>query len=243
MKRKLGAVLVWSAITIIMGTGCRSPHFTQLKPGPAHERGWIGGEYEAVGTGRLPRGIGRAGPLPKTLTRYYRRGVLLITLASNAPARLAGLREGDLIVELNHQSLSNSADFFWNTIDRAEPGSVLPIKAWRDGQTMECNVTVGRETWEPSGYFSFSLLPIIRPPDLVPNPGWSLMLLGYEPIHGRRGEIDTVRNRYLARNELGQTKPYEGRWYSWFLLFSVEHGKRTVSQEAVPLKSAPLEHP
>ncbi len=233
MKRNQGVGRVGMLLMVVMLAGCcTAPREAKPDAKVLRERGWIGGQYEAVGQVRHARGMGYAGPLPKPLRDQYRRGVLLTALGSNAPARLAGLREGDLILELNHHAISNG-NFFFDTIDHASPGSPLSVTAWRDGQTVECDVTVGREKWKSWG--TVTVLPaIIGPLDLWPNPGFSLIVAGYEQGHPERHEIDGVRNRYALKYGMGEVNPIEVDWWSWLAVVSVQKGKTIVSQEPVP---------
>src|SRR6266581_425497 len=69
-------------------TGCCS---TKSKEAASHHRGWIGGEYKAVSM--FPAGL-----------QHTQKSALLVTaLNTNTPAALAGLNEGDLILELVHR--------------------------------------------------------------------------------------------------------------------------------------------
>ena len=74
--------------TALVITGCCS---AKPKEAAIHQRGWIGGEYKAVCM--FPPGL-----------KHTQKSALLVTaLNTNAPASLAGLNEGDLLLELNHK--------------------------------------------------------------------------------------------------------------------------------------------
>src|SRR6266567_3944023 len=77
-------------------TGCSS---AKPKEEAVHQRGWIGGEYKLVRV--FPAGL-----------KPVKNSALLVTaLNTNTPAALAGLNEGDLILELNHQPATRLKDF------------------------------------------------------------------------------------------------------------------------------------
>src|SRR5580692_8598655 len=87
------------------------------------ERGWVGGEFKTV----------RA--FPKPLAPRPKAAILVAALGTNTPARAAGLRAGDLILALDHQPVGQLSDFR-RKIDASEPGTLLPVTAFRDGQTV-----------------------------------------------------------------------------------------------------------
>src|SRR5438309_579933 len=100
MKKTIPLFL--SALTL----GCSS---TMSKEMPVHERGWIGGEYKVVTV--FPAGFSNA---PKA-------AILVTALSTNTPASLAGLEEGDLILELNHQPATKLRRLR-QEIDHSQPG-------------------------------------------------------------------------------------------------------------------------
>src|SRR5437868_8428232 len=102
--------LLWLGVMGLVITGCCS---TKPKEEPAHQRGWIGGEYKAVSV------------FPPGLKRTQKSALLITALNTNTPAAVAGLAAGDLILELNHQP-ATSLKRFRRTIDAAEPGKSLP---------------------------------------------------------------------------------------------------------------------
>lgn len=211
-----------------------------------HQRGWIGGEFKlARKTTACDVFFGsedeHISTLPHGLGSSNRAGILITALSSNAPARQAGLREGDLILARNHQPVTTLGAFF-QLIDRTEPGTSLPIVAWRNGKTFECNVLVGRETYKNWGDFSvgFALprLPEIIPRDLFPTPGFNLIALGYNPTPDDRKELGSAESSYLSACHGGKYTPSDRDWYAWLPIFSVAKGKNILSQESVPARTA-----
>lgn len=156
------------------------------KERPAAQRGWIGGQCVlakkvAVLEAILHRpGVEDYQQFPESVRRTQKAAVLVKHLGTNAPAYRAGLRQGDLIVELDHRPAVRLKQFH-RTIEASLPGTSLPVKVYRDGQTAEYTVAVGRETYRRGGEFRLVLPSVVHGWDLWPNPGFSLVLLGYEP--------------------------------------------------------------
>src|SRR5207245_464693 len=110
-----------------------------------NERGWIGGEFRMVTA------------FPASFTNAPKAAILVRALNTNTPSGLAGIQEGDLILEANHQPTKKLSRFL-SMIDHTKPGTLLPIKLWRDGQTMETSVRAGCETYNKTGMFMIGLL-------------------------------------------------------------------------------------
>jgi len=229
-------------LAAILLAGCAS---TKSKPEAekVHQRGWIGGEFKLarkfsawnVIFGTRDEFIAT---LPHGLESSNRAGILITAVSSNAPARQAGLCEGDLILELNRQPVT-TLKAFRQIVDRAEPGTSLPIAAWRDGKTFECNVAVGRETFKNWGAirmgFGFPNLSYLGPLDLWPDPGFDLGVLGFERTPEDRKEIGSAEEIYFRACDNKHT-PSDQDWNTWLAIFSVARGKNILSQESVPAR-------
>jgi len=231
----------------VLLAGCST---TKPKPeaDQVHQRGWIGGEFKLARKTTACDIIFGSGDeyistLPHGLASSNRAGILIIALSSNAPARQAGLREGDLILACNHQPVT-TVKAFLQLLDRIEPGTPLPVAAWRDSKTFECNVPVGRETFKNWGVFSvgFGLprLPDLGPRDFWPSPGFNLIALGFEPTPDDRKELGSPESIYLRACNGGKYTPSDRDWNAWLAIFSVAKGKNILSQESVPARSASL---
>jgi hypothetical protein len=185
----------------LMIAGCASP------PGkPALERGWIGGEYRPAKTPKDPR----------------HAGIGVGALKTNTPAALAGLQAGDVILELDRQPVTKLKDF-WRKVDSSKPGTSLPVKIYRDGGTFEYNMTVGRETFRNSGYFSIVMPSAVHQWNLwAPAHGFSLVFAGFELTSNYRHDVtehtvyDTV---------------YDRGWGVWLAFMQISKGKTVLSQE------------
>jgi membrane-associated protease RseP (regulator of RpoE activity) len=218
----------------VLVAGCSSSK-PEMKA--AHQRGWIGGEYEVAG-----RYHGPFSPhpevygFPKALKKDYRSGLLITALATNTPAEIAGLRAGDLVLEANHETTPKLKDF-WRVVDGSKPGTLLPVKVYRDGEMTECNVTVGRETYEHEGTFSLGL-GFISDLDLWPNPGFSVFVVSFQPSKEPRTELGSAESVYLKSANGGKYQPVETDWNAWLVIFGGSSGKRILTQEVVPAQTA-----
>jgi hypothetical protein len=209
-------------VLAILVAGCAGE-----KTKPVVQRGWIGGEYALARPHtyllNLSGSLGAVGTLPKTIQHSQKAALLVTQLTTNAPAGMAGLRKGDFVLELNHRPMTSLQDFR-RIIDESQPGTFLAIKAWRNGQVMEYTVPVGREKFRKGGYLSISLPTVVHRWDLWPDPGFSLVILGYEPNPGVRRELDRDRPAHEV---------YDEEWSAYLVFVEISSGKRIVSQEPV----------
>jgi S1-C subfamily serine protease len=101
------------------------------------QRGWIGGEYVLAKYRTtwvtLANSPGVRGTLPPSLRSIQKAAIQVTGMTTNAPAGAAGLCHGDFVLEVNHQPVT-SLRAFRRAIDRSEPGTMVAIKAYRDGQ-------------------------------------------------------------------------------------------------------------
>ncbi|HEX2340044.1 MAG TPA: trypsin-like peptidase domain-containing protein [Vicinamibacterales bacterium] len=70
-----------------------------------------------------------------------REGALITTVTKAGPADSAGLKPGDVIMEYNGKPVKDSSDLV-NQVVRTKPGTTVPLKVVRKGQTQSLNVTV-----------------------------------------------------------------------------------------------------
>jgi len=192
---------------------------------PLSERGWIGSQYAlarhqtflrmlAADTGVVNRSA-------KSLPPDRKAAVLLTHLGTNSPAALAGLREGDFVVELNHQPVG-SLQQFHRVIDRTLPVAQLPIRVFRDGQFLDYTAAVGREKYRPGGCLTLAFPTVVHGWDLWPNPGFSFVVLGYEPNPGLREELNGDPKKHDV---------YDEEHVVFLACVQVSKGKLVVSQE------------
>ena len=215
---------------------------THAKEKPEQQRGWIGGNYERTKYSRSTSEyfFGAAHThftFPLALTNSQTAGFLLTSLATNTPAWLAGLREGDLILGLGDQPMTDWPAFS-QTITRTPPGEPLRVKAWRAGKIVECQVTVGREKYRPLGYFSIGLpgyYSRLHPVPTSEAPSCSLIALGYEQLPGPQVELGSVEKQFeQACHPKGKATGFNPDWRCWLVIFEVKKGKEVLAQEVVP---------
>lgn len=208
--------LVIGALTLLLA-GCASE-----KPKPVSQRGWIGGEYALARPSTFllamsgPPGV--VGSFPASLQQTQKAAILVTKLNTNTPASAAGLRKDDLILELNHHPVTRLQDFR-HIIDRSEPGTSLAVKACRDGRIMEFNTPVGREKFRKGGNLLIVFPTVVHRWDLWPNPGFSLVMLGFETNPGLRHELGKDRDKL------------DDEWTAFLGFVEVTSGRRILSQE------------
>lgn len=209
-------ILLAGALVALL-TGCASE-----KTKPVSERGWIGGEYALAKPSSflltLDGARGTVGSYPRSLVPVQKAAILITKLSTNAPAARAGLRQGDLILELNHQSMTRWSDFR-RIIDQSQPGTSLAIKAYRDGKNLDFTIPVGREKFRAGGCFTIAFPSVVHPWKLWPDTGLSLVFLGYDVNPGVRYELG------------GDKQIYDDEWTAYLGLFELTKGERVITQE------------
>lgn len=98
------------------------------KNGKIERNFWIGWEIQTVDQ-RVARYFG----LDKA------EGAIVADVKSNSPASRAGLKPGDIIVEVNNEVIRNEDNVTAILVD-AKAGDVLKLKILRNGQTMNVNL-------------------------------------------------------------------------------------------------------
>jgi hypothetical protein len=101
---------------------------------------------------------------------------------------------------------------------------------------MESTVVVGRETFRQAGSIRISFgLSSHLAFDLLPNPDFSLVALGYRSDRERL-QLDSPRRNYIraVRRESTGNSGVTSRegWRAWLVMFSVSDHKKILSQEA-----------
>ena len=83
---------------------------------------------------------------------------------------------------------------------------------------LEYEIPVGRETYRTGGSLVIAFPTVVHQWDLWPNPGFSLVVVGYEPNPGVRRELGSER------------QIYDEEWKAYLGLVEVSAGKRVLSQ-------------
>jgi serine protease Do len=71
------------------------------------------------------------------------RGVVLGRIAPDSPASKSGLRENDVVTEINEQQVEGAMQFR-RMIREIPAGRSVQLTVWRDGHTQKINVTLGK---------------------------------------------------------------------------------------------------
>jgi serine protease Do len=119
-------------------------------------------------------GIGVAEVNPdkvKELKLPGERGVLVGKVVADSPAAKAGLKENDVVTEINGQRVEGTEQFR-RMIREIPPGRSAQLTVWRDGRAQTIGVTVGKsenhhplpEVYSTPGNFAFKL------PDMKERP-------------------------------------------------------------------------
>jgi serine protease Do len=103
---------------------------------------------QIVGHGKVVRGY--LGLYPQDVTPTLAKqfglnqagGALVGEISADAPAARAGLKRGDVILELNGQPVNSDNDLRLR-ISQTAPGTSVKLGVWRDGKMQDFNVTLG----------------------------------------------------------------------------------------------------
>jgi membrane-associated protease RseP (regulator of RpoE activity) len=125
---------------------------------------WLGVETREV-----------TGDNAKELKLPSERGVMLGRIAPDSPASKSGLRENDVVTEINGQQVEGALQFR-RMIREIPAGRNVQLTVWRDGRTQKINVTLGkseelrhnmtRVTPGTLGTFAFRMPELPEMPDL-----------------------------------------------------------------------------
>jgi len=129
---------------------------------------WLGVESEEVTAEKA-----------KQLKLPAERGVLLERIVPDSPAAKAGLKDNDVVTEINGQRVEGAAQFR-RMIREIPAGRSLQMTVWRDGRAQTVGVTLGKSEehgnmWFKTAPRAFSFqLPNIEMPDVEvsPNMDW-----------------------------------------------------------------------
>jgi membrane-associated protease RseP (regulator of RpoE activity) len=233
---KIKSLVLFEILALIF-TGCASAP-KPTPPKPEHQQGWMGGSYQRA-KARYEWFYGDDDTVycfPTNVAPAQKAGILITALDTNAPAARAGLREGDLILELGHQPVTD-LPAFRRIVTETQPGAALPVKAWRAGNTLECTVTAGREKYTHEGSLVVGLPGFWESLRLIPtrnSPGLSLGPLGYHQSDNDPVEFTSAEERFRsACHPKRKQEGYEEDWRFWLAIFKVNKGKKITAQEPV----------
>jgi serine protease Do len=150
------------------------------------EASWLGVELREV-----------TSETAKDLKLPAERGVVLSSIVPDSPAAKAGLKENDVVTEINGQRVEGALQFR-RMIREIPAGRTVQLTVWRDGQAQTVSVTLGKgedrlqsfKVFTPGpgapGSFTFNMPEI----PVVPRMEWdgSRLLMGAQPRLGIEAE-------------------------------------------------------
>jgi serine protease Do len=119
----------------------------------------------------------------KELKLPAERGVLLERIVPDSPAAKAGLKDNDVITEINGQRVEGAAQFR-RMIREIPAGRSVQFTVWRDGKAQSIGVTLGKSEdhgnmWFKTAPRAFSFqLPNIEMPEVAPMPDMDMGAYG-----------------------------------------------------------------
>ncbi len=147
--------------------------------------GWLGVETHEVTADKA-----------KELKLSAERGVVLGRIVPDSPAAKAGLKENDVVTEINGQRVEGAAQFR-RMIHEIPAGRSIQLTVWRDGRTQAISATLGKSeerhhamkmVTPTPGTFAFRMPEIPEIPPMEWNGG---MLVGGQPRQGpKAGGLD-----------------------------------------------------
>src|SRR5580692_1432671 len=111
----------------------------------------------------------------KELKLPAERGVLLEQIVPDSPAAKAGLKDNDVVTEINGQRVEGASQFR-RMIHEIPAGRSAQFTVWRDGRAQTLSVTLGKSEergnmWFKTAPRAFSFqLPNIEVPEVAPMP-------------------------------------------------------------------------
>jgi serine protease Do len=173
-ERVQGRVMQASARAALQEAQERQRERIEVTPEPGDENAmvvlgdegasWLGVESEEVTSEKA-----------KELKLPAERGVLLEHIIPDSPAAKAGLKESDVITEINGQRVEGAAQFR-RMIHEIPSGRSVQVTVWRDGRAQTLSVTLGKSEehgnmWFKTAPRAFSFqLPNIEMPEVAPMP-------------------------------------------------------------------------
>src|SRR5271168_5345741 len=142
---------------------------------------WLGVESQEVNSEKA-----------KELKLPAERGALLQRIVPDSPAAKAGLKENDVITEINGQRVEGAAQFR-RMIHEIPAGRTVQFTVWRDGRAQTVSVTLGKSEdhgnmWFKTAPRAFSFqFPSIELPEVAPM--LDMDMGGYGVLAGSRPRL------------------------------------------------------
>lgn len=202
---------------------------------PELQRGWVGGEFENAQVGFFApdplKGDTTLPLLPEAVQKEQSGAVLVTGLDDTSPLAQAGIRQGDLIVGIDGEKVT-SLDDLRSRVDAMTPGATARLRLFRNGETLERPLVIGRETYKKIGTISVGLRfsPEI---ELKMAPDFSLFSLVSFRSSDRRISLRSPQAVYSAALS-AEKKPAENRlWDLWLGIVGLGRSEAIIKQEAM----------
>jgi serine protease Do len=154
----------------IIANGVGADDETQFAISLEDEGGsWLGVETQEVTSDKA-----------KDLKLSAERGVVIGKVLDDSPAAKAGLKEGDVITDINGQHVEGTVQFR-RIIRETPPGRTLQLTIWRNGRSENVSATLGkmqenRKHWMNATPQAFSFrmpeIPEVAPMPEIPSVEW-----------------------------------------------------------------------
>lgn len=141
----------------------------QLKQTGTVSRGWIGVEIQGIND-EIAEGLG----LKNT------KGALVARVEENGPAEAAGVKQGDVIIEVNGKAVNSSSDLP-RMIAFLKPGDKAALTLWRAGKTVKADLTLGNLAEHSQEASQPTVAPGIEGMSLAAINDQTRMALGLDP--------------------------------------------------------------
>lgn len=147
-------------------------------------RGWLGVQIQAVSR-----------DIADSLGLEEARGALVTDTLPGTPAEIAGVEAGDVILEVNGEEIADNKGLI-RAISKIDPNSDVTLDIWRDGKSIEVQVTLGR--------LSENQPARVEPPKTdIKGPALSELGLGLEPNENGPGLVITEIEADSPAQEIG----------------------------------------
>lgn len=228
-----------SIILIFSCIGCSSAKLN-------YQRGWIGGSYLEAENSFI-RKISRnyfkdnsdtVPALPDEVEKKQKNAVLVSRIYKNTPIEASGIKEGDLILEIDNRPVKNIKTLRKIT-DNIDPGAEIIFTVYRKGEILKYPVIIGEETYQELKTLSLGF-GFGTDLDLIPNPDFNIFALISFKKNNNRLELNSPEFEYLksiddsSREEFSRNEEasYEG-WNVWLIFFGFGRKKTILTQEKI----------
>ena len=155
---------------------------------------WLGVETQEVNTQEV-----------KELKLPAERGAMIAKVLPDSPAAKIGLKENDVVTEVNGQTVEGTVEFR-RMIHEIPAGRKAQLTVWRDGRSQNFEVTLGNaeqagRNWmgESPRVFSFRMPENVEIPNIPPMEWGGDLMLGMRPLLGVEVEdLEGQLGRYFG---------------------------------------------